>query len=371
MIKDFAFFSIKKLFYKENKTFLQVLSIALLIALQTFSYGIVTNLKEYFQQSTPIQDSNIVYVVSEESTTLSEPSLFYSTIGLNANSIKAAIPFLVLDAEMEGNRLVVKASNDELFNMPGLWLNGERTIKEDRAIAGKILANLFNLTIGEKITLKIENKSLNLKISGILTSGTSLDYNLILDLNYIWNSFVELKNKISYLMIYAEKDLDKIQLEAQLEESLGQKIKIIKNERKEGIKNIFSSPLAILENWSLLISSAAFLLALLLALNNGRKFERYAGIFLALGMSRNKLRALLLIENSLILALGLLLGFSISVVSASTITKTVASLTGLSLSFNPDYALMGSRAAMTALVMTFGYIISSFILNRSIKSMML
>lgn len=361
---------IKKLLFKENKTFLQIFMIALLVSLQVFSYSILTNTQRYFSDTLSISQPEFVYAISYNSSTLSNSTLHYAGQTIKSDSIKLAIPILSLEVSLKGTKITIEASNEEFLRMPGLQINGEASLTGNKALVGGVLANLFNLTRDKEITLKINDQNITFKVVAIITTYKSFDYKLIINLNYIWDKIPALRDKISYILLYPSEKSSLDDIKISLENVLQQQIKLLNNNKYEIANEVFEGPVNLLDKWSFAINLVVLIMSFLIAANNARRFKKYAGIMTALGMTRNGFSVLFLLENLMVLALGMIWGVSIGLISASFLTKFISSISETPLIFSPDYFKITFNISTLIIFAIIGYILSLLRFNKTIKNLL-
>src|SRR5579875_1005810 len=146
----------KKLLAKENRTFLSILSVALITSIQIFNYGLITSLENYFSNSLYSPDQSFIYVVN--GTSLDNSSFTYKSFIYNESSIKAVLPILLLQAKYNSSNLELRATDADFFKVFSYAITGDQKLGNNDLIVGIILAKLFNLTIGEHITLDLKSK---------------------------------------------------------------------------------------------------------------------------------------------------------------------------------------------------------------------
>ena len=364
MFKGLFYLSKKKLYSRENKTFLAVLSIALLISIQVFSYAIINSLGAHFQNLLYPQSNNVFYLLNETATNFSNSIITLDNNSFEGIPVEHIIPILTLQAEINNTEVELRASNASIVNFLGFQITGKKEIMNNEIVIGSVLARLFNFKIGEQIEMKINKKRLQFIIVSFITSYTSFDYSIIIALDYIWKNFKELSNKISYAIIISKTDEQN--LAYLLNEKFGNKFKIISNEKNEIIDKVFSGPIEVLNAWTIFLLIAIAILAFLFSVNNLRRTKNYLAILLSLGMTRKKIFLLILLEGISIGILGYLFGVSIGIIFASSFIKLISALTRIPLSLELNYAILFQNSSFTLVGLMLGYSASLILLRKEI-----
>jgi ABC-type lipoprotein release transport system permease subunit len=364
MSRGIFYLSKKKLYSRENKTFLAVLSIALLISIQVFSYAIVESLGAHFQNLLYPQASNIFYLFNGTATNFSDSNITLDNNSFEGIIAEHIIPILSLEARINNTEVEFRASNSSIFNFPNFQIAGKKEIINNEIVIGNVLARLFNFTIGKEIEVKINNKELKFIIVGLVTSYTSFDYSIISSLDYIWKMFKELNNKISYAIIIS--NIKEQNLAKSFSERFGNKFKIITNERDEIIDKVFSGPIEVLNVWTIFLLLAISILAFLFTVNNLRRMKNYYAILLSLGMTRKKIFLSILLEGIFIGIMGYIFGVSIGIIFASSFIKFMSALTNIPLSLELDYTVLFQNSSFALIGLMLGYLASLLWLRKEI-----
>jgi len=355
----------KKLLAKENRTFLAIFSIALIFSIQIFTYGIITSMKNYFEASYPLQTTSYIYVIN--GTDLKSSLIYYKNFTYEQNNSQIIIPVLVLNGKYNSTSIEIRATDNSFFKIFGTTITGKNELIDNNIIIGSIISKLFNLTIGKNISIDLNGKKENFNIIGIINSQTSFDYSLIVSLDFIWKNFGNYTNKISYFLIFPNRNTDIINLENNMKKIFGDNINFIYSNKYEIINKIFQSPLYSLNLWSAFLNIAAFLLAFMISLNNIRRMKNYFGILLSLGIKKKALYFLIFIENLVIICIGYLFGLSLGVIASSALIKGVSGYVLAPITFNPDYPTLFILSSTIALGFLLGTGISIIFFRREIR----
>lgn len=225
---------------RKRRKLLGILSIALGSSLATALIGISIEVGDKMTQEMKVYGCNIIVrpqtFVSTDMAPLAKLEWLDESFLVKikeifwANNIIGFVPFLSTWATCDGHRIFIKGtffSKKISLDQGRIWETGARRLfpywkiegswpgesdSQEGVLIGKNLAGLLGVKIGQRISLNQKDRSLEVKVAGILNSGEEYDSEIILGLEQA-QYLANLPQKVSFVLVSAltvpENELEK------------------------------------------------------------------------------------------------------------------------------------------------------------------
>ena len=312
-----------------------IIAIALLVAILISAESIINHIKSEAQALGDLTLIGNNYLIINKDTTSITDKIDSDIINilLNRTDIKNIIPQNLIATTINtnsGNQTIILRRVEDigkLLKLRSAYINGTVAKSGLEANIGVILARAVSISIGDQLKTNIDNKEYKVIISGIVTTHTQLDTELIVPIE----AYNQQKNgDITLIEFTVQNDVDREEAISHITNSIPPEVKIVKVQQPEKyVYSLYEQTLTFLNIWSVAVYTAMIGTSYIVATALIRESNYELAMLRALGAEKRVFFTLVVTYTVTTAFLGSILGVVLGVTgpqAASTIFSWIRNI---------------------------------------------
>ena len=316
-----------RMFLRKGGTSSAILAIALLIAIMASANSVVNSINSQATSLENMVDVGQTYLVLQKnatSVTNSEVTPDVTTLLANMSDVEYVLPQRIMNVTLTSKsssctaELTAVEDLPFFFNIKQAQMEGQIAEPNTPEVnMGFALASLTSTNASDQIALTVGDKSLEVNVTGIFTTLTQSDAEIVAPAD-IAQQLTGENGNVSFIEFSLKTDSSE-SAAASIEQALPTDVKIVKVQQlKSFIQAMNDQTMSFLNLWSVsilvVIAAASYIVATRLVTESSYELA----MLRSLGSSRRLLFSLVFTYTVSVASLGIVLGLSVGIVAAQT-----------------------------------------------------